>query len=229
MVIVPYVAQTMWAFRIKKVTTPLFVRVVLAEDHRILRGKLRLLLDTERDLRVVGEAENGHEALKLAEELRPDVLLADVSMPGPDGIEVTRILRQRIPETRVIILTLYEDDYLITEALEAGAWGFVHKRVADTQLIGAIRSAAGGRAYRRPEKDINADTQLPQACHLAALDQAESEMMRLLVRGRSNAQIAETLNLDLNEVERRRAQLLGHLGLASRVQLVHYALEQGLA
>ncbi len=123
------------------------VSIVLADDHAVLRGSLRYILTCEGDLQVVGEAEDGQGALALAEQLQPDILLADINMPGPDGIEVTRILRQKLPSVRVLVLTMYDDRATLREVMAAGAGGYVPKRMAVEELVKAVRTVAAGESY----------------------------------------------------------------------------------
>ena len=126
------------------------VDILLADDHGVLRAGLRALLNAEQDLSVVGEAATGDEVLQLAAELRPDIVLLDLNMPGPGGIEVTRRLREVLPETRVLVLTVHEDEGLLREAIDAGASGYIIKRAVESELINAIRAVARGELYIHP-------------------------------------------------------------------------------
>jgi two-component system response regulator NreC len=123
------------------------VDIVLADDHGVLRGGLRALLNAENDLEVIGEAASGDEALRLAADLQPDIVLLDLNMPGPGGIEVTRKLHDLVPETRVLVLTVHEDEGLLREAIDAGASGYIIKRAVESELINAIRAVARGEMY----------------------------------------------------------------------------------
>lgn len=127
------------------------IRVLIADDHRLVRAGLRMILETEPDIEVAGEAEDGTRALEVALALRPDVVLADISMPPPDGIELTRLLRRDLPETRTLVVSMYQDEAMVRAALAAGAAGYVVKHAAPDELIQAIRTAVAGRRYLDPE------------------------------------------------------------------------------
>ena len=208
------------------------LRVLIADDHGVLRAGLRALLKTEEDLQVVDEAADGDTALRLASRLRPDIVLLDLSMPGPGGIEVTRKLKEMLPATRVLILTVHEDETLLREALNAGASGYIIKRAVESELISAIHAVSRGEIYVHPAMTKwllkEPAPAAPKRRDPAALTPREIEVLRLIVQGHTNSQIAEVLRLSVRTIESHRANLMGKLGLQSRVELVRYAVKNKL-
>lgn len=208
------------------------VRVLIADDHGVLRAGLRTLLNAEADLEVVGEAEGGQEAIHLAGRLEPDVLLLDITMPDLDGIEVARHLADQAPGVRILFLTLHEDPALLREAIRVGAAGYVIKRAVESELINAIRSAAGGDLYIHPsmtrtlleEKDSSPTSERA----LSRLTPRELEVLCLIAQGHTNYQIAELLHLSPRTVETHRANVRSKLQLDSRAELVAFATKHGL-
>jgi two-component system, NarL family, response regulator NreC len=207
-------------------------RILITDDHGVLRAALRALLKNEADMEVVGEAADGTEALRLAAELHPDVILLDMSMPGVSGMEVARELHQTLPDVRVLVLTVHEDEYMVREALQVGAAGYIIKRAFDTELINAIRSVANGDLYVHPAltrilvREHNAPAVLPHT--VSSLTRREMEVLQLIARGYTNAQVAEELSLSVRTVETHRSNLMDKLGLSNRVEIVRYAQEHGL-
>jgi two-component system response regulator NreC len=209
------------------------VDILLADDHGVLRAGLRALLNSEADLDVVGEAASGDEALRLAAELRPGIVLLDLNMPGPGGIEVTRQLREVLPETRVLVLTVHEDEGLLREAIDAGASGYIIKRAVESELINAIHAVARGELYIHPSMTralIHEPAKRTRARSggQESLTPRETDVLRLIVRGYTNRQAAEELGLSVRTVETHRANLMGKLGLKSRVELVRWAADNDL-
>ncbi len=209
------------------------IRILIADDHGVLRAGLRALLNAEPDLEVVGEAADGQGALRLTEELRPDILLLDISMPGPSGIEVTRWVRQARPDTRVLLLTVHEDESMLREAIRAGAAGYIVKRAVESELINAIHAVWRGDLYIHPAmtrallRDWSSSAP-PRRAPLEPLTPREREVLCLIAQGYTNRQIAEKLSISVRTVESHRANIIGKLGLRSRVELVRYAREHGL-
>ena len=209
------------------------IRILIADDHGVLRAGLRALLSAEPDLEVVGEAADGHEILSLASELRPEVVLLDISMPGLSGIEVTRRLKEILPDARVLILTFHEDESLLQEAIRAGAAGYIVKRAAESELIDAIRAIWRGDLYVHPVmtrallKDL-APSPVSNKAPGESLTPREIEVLRLIAQGYTNRQTAETLSISVRTVESHRSNLMDKLSLHSRVGLVRYAKEHGL-
>jgi two-component system response regulator NreC len=209
------------------------MRILIVDDHGVLRAGLRSLLNAEPDLQVVGEAADGRTGLRLAAELSPDLVLMDISMPGMSGIQVTRQLKETLPGTRVLILTLHEDESLLREAIRAGASGYILKQAVEAELISAIRAVGRGDLYIHPAmtrallKDVSpllASEENPTE----PLSPRELEVLRLVAQGHTNRQVAEKLHLSVRTVESHRANLMNKLGLSSPAQLVRYAIEHGL-
>ncbi|HET7009420.1 MAG TPA: response regulator transcription factor [Anaerolineales bacterium] len=219
------------------------IRILLADDHAVLRAGLKALLSAQADMQVVGEAGDGLEALREAERLRPDVVLADVGMPGLTGLELTKRLKETLPEARVLILTVHEDQSFLHRALRAGAAGYLVKRAAEEDLLAGIRAVARGEAFLLPSmtrgliedfvrrrsrgraKDSEASV---QENDLDGLTPREVQVLRLIAQGYSNVQIGETLVISVKTVEAHRARIVEKLGLHSRVELVRYAMTKGL-
>ena len=209
------------------------IRILLADDHGVIRAGLRALLEGFPDMTVVGDASDGGEAVAKAFELKPDVVLMDLSMPNLGGIEATRQLLQHEPGMRILILTVHEDESLLKEVIRAGAAGYIVKRAAQEDLIHAIRVVARGDLYvhptmtrilfNEPDKAVT-----PTVSDVETLTLREIEVLQLLAKGYTNRQIAEQLSLSPRTVEGHRANIAGKLGLHSRVELVEYAEKHGL-
>ncbi len=209
------------------------VTILIADDHTILRAGLRSLLNAEPDLCVVGEAADGSQAIILAAQLHPDVVVTDINMPGANGIQVTQELQQSLPAIRVLILSVHEDSGLVRQALDAGASGYIIKRAAESELINAVRIVAQGGQYIYPEMQRNMTRDLLRHALVAvpsaeSLTEQERELLRLLASGHTNRQIASLLGIEPAEVSSWRAELSDKLGLHGRVDLLRYAREQGL-
>ena len=207
-------------------------RILIADDHPVLRSGLRVLLGADPDLEVVGEAGTGEETLRLAEELHPDVVLLDIGMPGESGIETVRRLKAKLPALKVLFLTMHEEEGMVLEALGAGGDGYLIKRTDEAEIIQAIRAVRRGDVYvhsamTRALLSQAETTERPQE-PVEPLTQRELDVLRLLARGNTNRQIAELLGLSTRTVESHRANLMGKLGLSSRVELVTYAEEHRL-
>lgn len=209
-------------------------RILIADDHQLLRAGLCALLRAHAGFEVVGEAADGREAVDLARELEPDLLLLDISMPVMDGITATREARRLLPRVKILILTVHEDETLLREALEAGATGYVVKRAAESELVNAILAAMRGELYIHPSMTralIEPPAQEPQHRRLGEVEHLtprEIEVLSLIAEGFTNAQVAEQLGLSVRTIESHRANIMGKLGIDTRAELVHYALRQGL-
>ncbi len=209
------------------------VRILIADDHGVLRAGLRSLLNAEPNLEVMAEAANGEEAIRMAVELQPDIVLLDLSMPDVGGIDVTLAVKRLLPAVRILILTVHEDDGLLQEAIRAGASGYIIKRAVESELLNAIRAVSRGEMYVHPAMTRALMRNLtPRHDHentpARLLTRRELEVLRMIVQGHTNRQIAETLSLSVRTVESHRANLMGKLGLTTRVELVHYAMENSL-
>jgi len=210
-----------------------YIHILIADDHGVLRAGLHALLDAEPDMQVAGEATDGHETLRLARELRPDVVLLDISMPGPGGIEITRELKDAQPDTRVLILTVHEDENLLQKAIHAGASGYVTKRAIKTELINAIHAVWRGDLYIHPTmtRALLADQSPSPSTDedlVEPLTPRETEVLRLIARGHTNRQAAEMLCISVRTVESHRANIMDKLGVRGRVELVRYAMNHEL-
>jgi two-component system response regulator NreC len=208
------------------------IRILLADDHTVLRSGLRALLSAQADLEVTGEAGEGGEALRLTQTLKPDVVVMDIGMPGVSGIDATARIRRELPLTKVVILSMHDDQGYLRQALRAGASGYVLKKAADTELLAAIRAAARGELYLDPSlaKGLVADVVLPKAQEpeIPVLSEREREVLHLLARGHTNQQVADRLCISVKSVETYKARLMEKLGLKGRAELVRYALTHGL-
>jgi len=209
------------------------IRVLIADDHAVVRSGLRALLRIDRGIEVVGEAANGVEALNLAEALRPDVVLLDVTMPPENGLQTARQLKERLPELFVLILTMHEDEGLLHEALRVGASGYVIKRAEESEILHAIHSVSRGDIYVHPAMTRAllhqpVTTEHRRGSPAEALTAREIDVMRLLVKGNTNRQSADLLGVSIRTIENHRANLMAKLGLSSRVELVNYAEEHDL-
>ena len=209
------------------------IRILIADDHAVVRSGLRALLRADPDLEVVGEAENGEETLRLAETLRPDTILLDISMPPENGIKTAARLKEKHPEIIVLILTMHEDESLLHEALRAGAAGYVIKRAEESEILQAIHATNHGDIYVHPAMTRAllhqpVTTEHRRGASPNPLTPREIDVLRLLAKGNTNRQIAGLLSLSMRTVENHRANLMGKLGLVSRVELVNYAEEHHL-
>ena len=208
-------------------------RVVIADDHAIVRAGLRSLIHDDAGLDLIGEAAGGYEAIELVEKNRPDVLVLDISMPDLDGISVTRKLKQSHPDLRILILTLHDDQALIREAIKAGASGYILKRAAESELLSAIQVILRGDLYVDPSvlrSLLGEPTPSPSEppTPIETLTRRETEILKLIVEGYTNRQVSEQLNISIRTVEGHRANISDKLGLHSRLELVRYARQHGI-
>ncbi len=211
------------------------IGLLLVDDHEVVRSGLRMLLESQLDIKILGEASTGAEAIQLSEELEPDVVVMDITLPDITGIEATRKLKERQPEVAVIALTIHEDEQYFFEMLQAGASGYVPKRAAPEDLVAAIRAAFAGEIYLYPSlaKALVSDylgrsRSNPAEATLEALTPREEEVLELLAEGLSNEEIADRLVISRHTVARHRENLMGKLNLHSRSELVKYAIRKGL-
>ena len=213
------------------------IRLVIADDHGLLRAGLVALLNAETGMNVVGEADDEHSAVSQAVEKRPDVVLMDISMPDSGGIEATRRIKQLVPEARVLIMTVHEDKGLVQEAIRAGAMGYILKRAIKSELVNAIHAVMRDELYLHPAMArllfIDPTSSQPQQPNFVPepfepLTSREIEVLRLIARGYTNGQVAETLHISVRTVEYHRGNLTNKLNLRSRSELMRYAEEKGL-
>jgi DNA-binding NarL/FixJ family response regulator len=211
-------------------------RVLVADDHAVLRAGLRLLINTQPDMEAVGEAGTFPEALRQVRTLRPDVLILDLSMPGGTGVKTIERLAAECPGTRILVLTMHDDPSYLRAALAAGAFGYVVKKAADSELLTAIRAVAQGRAFvdldisgRKVQTVLgNRDGDGEPGGPAAVLSPREREVLGLLAQGHTNQVIADRLFLSVKTIESYRARLMQKLGLTNRADLIRYAVEIGL-
>ena len=212
------------------------IHVLLAEDHHVVRAGLRLLLESQPDMEVVAEAASGSEAVALARQLRPDVVVMDITMPDMDGLTATRVIRTDVPDTQVLILSMHASDVYFFQALDAGAAGYVVKKAASDELLDAVRIVASGDAYFHPSvarkllrlyrrRSATASTEPPG---YASLTSREKEVMMLLIQGYTNQEVANRLSISPSTVQAHRTRVLEKLNLRSVVDLVRYAIRHGL-
>jgi two-component system, NarL family, response regulator NreC len=210
------------------------ISIMLADDHPIVRQGLKALLESEQNFHLVGEAGDGLEAVRLAIRLKPDVLVTDVMMPGLNGLEVTRQVTKSLPQTKVIILSMYTDDSYVLEALKNGATGYVLKDSQATDLVEAIREVAAGNKYLSPplsERELELYAQrieLVPSDPYELLTTREREVLHLVAEGRTSAEIAQQLFISPRTAEGHRANLMRKLGMQNNAELVRYALKRGI-
>ena len=207
------------------------MRILIADDHGIVRGGLKLLIDRQPDMEVVAEAEDGVEAFERALQSRPDLCVMDVSMPRMTGLQAARQIRAHLPQTQVLALSMHDDERYVFDALKAGASGYVLKREVDQALLSAIRAVHRGEAFltnavqRSLVRDwMQDDSTGPDE----PLSPREQEVLKLIAEAHTNKQIAEILGLSEKTVESHRSNILNKLGMSDRVELVRYAVRRGL-
>ena len=206
------------------------IRLVLADDHATIREALKLLLSAQPDLQVVGEAEDGQQAVDAAVSLRPDVLLMDVSMPGMNGLQATAAVKQKAPSVKVLPLTRHAEESYLGELLRAGAAGYALKQSSSAELVNAIRTVASGRPYLDPELNgglLGLFVQGRTVRKPPDLTPRETEVLQMTAWGYSNKEIASRLGLSVKTVEVHKTNGMRKLGMTSRLQLVRFALLRG--
>jgi two-component system response regulator NreC len=210
-------------------------RLLLVDDHAVVRSGLRMLLENENDVKIVGEVGTASEALTATAQLKPDVVLMDIGLPDMSGIEATRKLKELFPDLAVVALTIHEDEEYFFKMLEAGACGYVPKRAAPDELLTAIRAAAIGEVYLYPSLAkllvhdfLTQEQSQQQKTNLDGLTDREQEVLTHLAEGASNEQIAEALVISPKTVARHRENLMRKLNLHSRAELVRYAIRKGI-
>lgn len=201
------------------------ITVLLVDDHNLVRKGFRRMLEDDPDISVVGEATNGQEAIKVAQELHPRVIVMDMAMPGLDGVQATREILKNLPDTAILILSMYSEENYVRNALDAGARGYVLKEALDVDLAGAIKDLAAGKTvigpgvltpHREPDPDYE------------RLTPREKQILELIAKGNSNKEIAAILNLSVNTVSVHRANLMSALGIHRTTELVVWAVKKGL-
>jgi two-component system response regulator NreC len=206
-------------------------RVLIVDDHAVVRSGLRLLIDAEDDLETAGEAASAREAVFEARSLKPDVILLDVVMPEQSGLEAIPQLVHENPDAKVLVLSMQDEPRYVREAFETGASGYVLKEAADMELVAAIREVAKGGRYVHPElgaRLVDAESEERRRAEEDPLSDREREVLRLLALGHTNQEIAKQLFISVRTAETHRAHIMQKLRLSSRAELVRYALDQGL-
>jgi two-component system, NarL family, response regulator NreC len=210
------------------------ITIVLADDHQVVRQGLRALLKAEADFSVVGEAGDGLEALQLVEQLKPNVLVLDLMMPGLNGLEVCRQLNKHSPHTHIVILSMYSNEAYVLEALGNGASAYVLKDSSSADLVRAVREVAAGRRYLSPPLSDRAIEAYQEKAKAAALDKYETlttrerEVMQLSAEGHTSTEIAARLGISSRTAETHRSNLMHKLGLHTQADLIRYALRRGI-
>lgn len=206
------------------------IRILLADDHALVRQGFRMILEAQKDMQIVGQAGNGREAVELAEKLHPDVVIMDVAMPELNGIEATRRLAASSPRTRVLALSMHKDSVYVREILRAGARGFLLKDSGDADLVAAVRAVAKGEGYLSPAVSdaVLTDYRRHVTDPIDLLTSREREVLQMIAEGKTNKEIATALNLSVYTVEAHRGRLMEKLNLHSTGELVRFALRNGL-
>jgi len=208
------------------------ISVFLVDDHRVLRDGLRILLDTQDDIEVIGEAEDGNKAVKGINSKRPDVVVMDITMPELNGIDAAQVIHETLPETGIVILSIHSDLEHIFRALQAGAQGYLLKESAGSEVISAVRAVYLGRRYLSPSiRDLVMEAYLNHRqiqSPLELLSMREREVLQLTVEGNSSATIAERMELSPKTIETYRSRLMGKLGVHDLTELVRFAIKHGI-
>ncbi len=210
------------------------IRVFIADDHAVLRAGLKMLIDAQPDMQVVGEAEDGEEAIERVVSLKPDIALLDINMPKLDGLEALRRLKAASSQSRVLMLSMYDDEGYLRRALETGAAGYILKKAADSELMSALRAVARGEVYIYPSLThllVNrylGRVETRPSISMVELTEREEEVLRLLAEGHTSEQVGRRLGLSAKTVDTYKARVMEKLELRSRVDLVRYALRHGL-
>jgi two-component system response regulator NreC len=209
-------------------------RLLLVDDHAVVRSGLRMLLENERDIEIIGEASSAREAIETAVRIKPNVILMDIGLPDLSGIDATREIKKRLPEVAVVALTIHEDEEYFFKMLEAGATGYVPKRAAPEELLTAIRAAAMGQVYLYPSlakllvRDFLSGGQPQSSETQSELTDREQEVLTYLAEGANNEEIATSLVISPKTVARHRENIMRKLNLHSRSELVRYAIRKGI-
>ncbi len=206
------------------------INVLLADDHVMVRKGFRLILETQSDIRIVGEASNGREAVELAESLQPDVIVMDVAMPELNGIEATRRIITAAPRARVLALSMHKDSVYVREILRAGARGYLLKDAVDSDLLNAVRAVARGEGYLSSAVSdaVLSDYRKHVRDPLDLLSSREREVLQMIAEGKTNKDIANSLNLSVYTVDAHRGKIMEKLNLHSTGELVRFAVRHGL-
>jgi two-component system response regulator NreC len=211
------------------------IRILLADDHTLLRAGLKMMLNAQPDMEVIGEAQDGHQTILEAQKLQPDIILMDITMPDLNGIEATRQIKRLLSDVKILVLTMHENDEYVFQALRAGASGYMLKEAADTELITAIHVITSGQFYLSPTAQSVVIGDYLQRVRTgeerdsySSLTEREREILKLVAEGHTNNQIAERLIISPKTVDTHRTHVMDKLNLHSRAELVKYAMRRGL-
>jgi two-component system response regulator NreC len=211
------------------------IRILLAEDHTLVRAGIRALLERQPDMEVVGEAADGQEAIKKVQKLRPDVVVMDIAMPGTTGLEATQCIKAESPDVGILILTMLEDERYFFHSIQAGASGFIAKGALPDELLVAVRAVAEGQVYLCPslnkklvEEYFNHAQSDATVVPPKSLTDRQQQVLRLISEGRTGREIADLLGISINTVERHRQDMMAKLCLHNRAELIKYAIRKGL-
>ena len=213
------------------------INIILADDHAVLRSGLRLMLNTQEDFEVVGEAANGEEAICLCREKKPDIILLDLNMPGLSGLDVIEDIKRDNPGIKILVLTMHDDEGYLKRVLKSGCSGYILKRAADVELISAIRTVYGGEVFVDPSlvkhlvNDFIGPKDSDEKHHVktaGTLSERENEVLKFIALGYTNRQIADELFLSVKTVETHKSKIKEKLNIRSRSDLVRYAMQNGL-
>ncbi|MHC4534373.1 MAG: response regulator [Planctomycetota bacterium] len=211
------------------------LKILIAEDHLIVREGLHALINRQDDMEIVGEADNGKAAIELAKELKPDVIIMDVSMPGMNGIEATRQIKTEMPDIKVIALSAYDNREYVMGMVKAGVSGYLLKDCAFEELIGAIRTVLQNKSYLSPDAAtivLEAQSEIQSSsgntAHNATLSEPDRELIELIVKGKTAREIAEKNNLSIKTIEGRRRRIMKKLNINNTAELVKYAIREGV-
>lgn len=209
------------------------LRIILAEDHETVRAGIKLLVNSQTDMEVIGEASNGSEAIKQSQKLLPDVLVMDISMPELNGLKATKKLKQLCPQVKVLTLTRHTDDSYLQQLIKAGASGYILKQSAPDELLRAVRAVASGEGYldtaltKKVLGDYVNRSNALRGENKTEMTNRESEVLRLIARGYSNKEIGERMNISVKTVEAHKANAMKKTDMRSRIDIVRYAILQG--
>ena len=211
------------------------IRILVCDDHAILRDGIRLILNAQPDMEVVGEAADGYEAVEKAHALKPDIILMDIAMPGLNGLEATKQIRRANPDARILALTMYESDEYVARMLETGVLGYVLKKAAGSELVHAIYAINQGEAFLYPsitkrlvEDYLRRVETGQERASFNGLTDREREVLQLIAEGYASQQIAQTLNVSVSTVQNHRAHIMEKLGMHDRGELIKYAIQKGI-
>lgn len=213
------------------------IKILVADDHGVLRAGLNMLLNSQPDMEVIGEVANGREVLESVEKFKPDVVLMDIKMPEMNGLEATTLISRKFPSCKVLVLTMYEDESYLIDLLQKGASGYIPKKCIDAELVSAIRSVYEGKVYVHPSMTSflvreylmksNSYEKAPKEKRLE-LSEREMEILKLVAYGHTQKEIAETLYLSPKTIETYKTRIMEKLALKTRAELVRYAVDRGL-